>query len=308
VRPGWFGRLVRRHELCAFFVLAYLISWLAWTPWVLSADGLGVLDVRFPAILGDTQLTGLLPGAYLGPLTAAFLVTALTEGPDGLRRWRRRLLAWRVGWRWYAVVLLGLPLALLAGLLVVAGGDAGGGAGWAALGTYVPILVLQVLTSGLAEEPGWRDFALTRLQRRHGPLVATAILAPLWAGWHLPLFLTTWGAEVDILQFFLFCLLLSVVITWIFNSARESLPLIILLHANVNAFTVVVVDGFFPISGRADLAMSLGLGIAAVALILLTRGRLGYRAEPVDGNHRQLSCGTARSGTPGAGRAVRRGR
>ena len=38
------------------------------------------------------------------------------------------------------------------------------------LAVYVPALVAQMLTTGLAEEPGWRDFALTRLQDRHHPL------------------------------------------------------------------------------------------------------------------------------------------
>jgi hypothetical protein len=49
------------------------------------------------------QLVGLLPGAYLGPLGAAFLVTALAEGRPGLRRWRGRLFRFGVGWRWYAL-------------------------------------------------------------------------------------------------------------------------------------------------------------------------------------------------------------
>ena len=81
------GAFVRRHGLVSFYALAYFISWLFWMPYVLSQNGLGVLDVSFPKILGDTQLAGILPGAYLGPLGAAFVVTALSEGKPGLRRW-----------------------------------------------------------------------------------------------------------------------------------------------------------------------------------------------------------------------------
>jgi membrane protease YdiL (CAAX protease family) len=40
---------------------------------------------------------------------------------------------------------------------------------------------------GLGEEPGWRGFALPRLQERRTPLLATLILAPVWALRHLPL-------------------------------------------------------------------------------------------------------------------------
>lgn len=79
---------LRRHPLAAFFALAYGLSWLVWLPYVLSQNGLGVLPIAYPVLLGNTQLSGVLPGAYLGPVTAAVIVTALTEGRDGLRAWR----------------------------------------------------------------------------------------------------------------------------------------------------------------------------------------------------------------------------
>ena len=47
-----------------------------------------------------------------GPLVAALLVAALAEGRAGLRDLGRRLLRWRVGLRWYAVVLV-LPVVLV---------------------------------------------------------------------------------------------------------------------------------------------------------------------------------------------------
>src|SRR3954469_9662305 len=87
--------LVRRYPLITFFTLANAISWLAWTPYILSLDGFGVLHFRYPDLLMGNQLTAILPGAYLGPLTAAFTVTAITEGREGLRRWRKRLTQFR---------------------------------------------------------------------------------------------------------------------------------------------------------------------------------------------------------------------
>src|SRR5687767_8227288 len=102
---------VRRHPLLVFFVLANLASWVAWTPYVLSQNGLGVWDFRFPGGAAGSQLTGVLPGAYLGPIGAALLVTALADGRAGLRTWVGRLWRWRVGWRWYAGILLGVPAA-----------------------------------------------------------------------------------------------------------------------------------------------------------------------------------------------------
>lgn len=60
--------LVLHYPLISFFGLAYGISWLAWAPYVLSLDGLGVLDFRYPGSDIANQLTAVLPGAYLGPL------------------------------------------------------------------------------------------------------------------------------------------------------------------------------------------------------------------------------------------------
>ncbi len=106
--------LIRRHPLIAFFVLALGLSWVAWTPYVLSRNGIGVWDFAFPTLLGSSQFTGMLFGAYLGPLGAAFLVTAITGGRSGLRTWVGRLLRWRVAPRYYLLGLLGVPVAVLA--------------------------------------------------------------------------------------------------------------------------------------------------------------------------------------------------
>src|SRR5215211_4351650 len=288
------GAFVRRHGLVSFYTLAYGMSWLFWLPYVLSQNGLGVLDVSFPEVLGTTQLAGILLGAYLGPLGAAFVVTALSEVTPALRRWGGRLFRWGVNWRWYALALLGVPALLAAGTLVVSPGAAAGlrFPPLAALLAYLPFLVLQMLTTGLAEEPGWRDFALVRHQRLHGPLLGTLILGVLWAGWHLPLFLTDWGREnggtnpSNILSFVLFCLLFSVVITWVFNKTRGSLPLVLLVHVSNNNFASVLLFAMFTTLNPSDATLSwagvIGFAVPALAIVAATRGRLGYRPELLD--------------------------
>jgi hypothetical protein len=78
--PG--GGLVRRHPVPAFFVLAYLLSWLYW---------LVVLG-----IMGRDTLGWFVPGAF-GPPLAALIVTGLVYGRDGTRVFLRRWVLWRVG-------------------------------------------------------------------------------------------------------------------------------------------------------------------------------------------------------------------
>jgi uncharacterized protein len=281
-RPG-VRAVVRAHPLIAFFTLANLLSWVAWLPYVLSQNGTGVWGFRFPEVLGTSQITGMLPGAYLGPITAAFLVTALVDGPDGLRAWARRLWKWRVAPRWYAITLLSVPAAMLLTGLAFSGGRIAAPSS-AALIAYVPMLLFQLLTTGLAEEPGWRDFALPRLQDRFSPAQAAFILGPLWGLWHFPLFLTEWGGYPEAswtrpVVFMAFCIAFNIVMSWVFNRTGQSLPLSMLMHVSANTFASVLWAEVFPsLDGELPLiAMATGAVVAATAIGIATRGRLGLR-------------------------------
>lgn len=284
VRRGGVLDPVRRRPLLSFFVLANVMSWLAWVPYILSQNGLGVWSYRFPELLGTSQVLGMLPGAYLGPIASALFVTAVADGRPGLRRWVGRMWRWRVRWHWYAITLLGVPAAMLATGYAFSGGQVSTPS-LMAVAVYVPALLLQMVTTGLAEEPGWRDFALPRLQRRFGPLAGSMVLGPIWAVWHLPLFFTDWGGWPDAdwtrpVAFAVFCIAFNIVMTWVFNRTGESLPLSMLLHVSVNNFASVMWSEMFPTidEDRAIHAMAGGAIVVAVLVLVGTRRRLGYRA------------------------------
>jgi membrane protease YdiL (CAAX protease family) len=283
IERGGVRGVIRRHPLVSFFVLANALSWIAWTPYVLSNNGLGVWDFSFPPVLGTSQISGMLAGAYLGPITSALLVTAIAGGAAGLRQWAARLWRWRVRWHWYAIALVGVPLALVLTGAVVSGGEVHAPS-LTAITLYLPLLLLQMMTTGLAEEPGWRDFALPRLQARFGPMRSAFILGPLWALWHFPLFLTEWGGYPDAdwtrpVFFTIFCIGFNVVMAWVFNSTGQSLPLAMLAHVSVNNFVSVIWGEMFPTVSESAVSGALAVSavIAAVVVIVLTRGRLGYR-------------------------------
>jgi membrane protease YdiL (CAAX protease family) len=164
------------------------------------------------------------------------------------------------------------------------------GVGLAVLATYLPLLVVQFFTTALAEEPGWRDFALPRLQHRHGPVVGTTILGLLWGAWHLPLFLTEWGGWPDLswvqpVLFVATCIPLSMVMTWVFNRTRGSVPLIMLLHASINTMFSGVWPAIFPeLDWKHTPVHILLIASVAVTVVLLvaTRGRLGLPRQESD--------------------------
>ena len=270
---------IKRHPLISFFVLANALSWIAWTPYLLSNNGLGIWDYTFE--LG--QITGMLPGAYLGPITAALIVTGITGGAAGLRQWGKRLFKWRVRWHWYAIALIGVPAALIATGFVVSGGQIFAPS-LAALSMYIPMLIIQFVTTGLAEEPGWRDFALPRLQARFSPMRSAFILGPLWALWHMPLFFTEWGGWGTAdwtrpVSFTVFCIGFNFVMAWVFNSTGQSLPVAILAHVSVNTFMSKAWSDMFPAinDNLASPALAVASVIAAVVIAVATKGQLGFK-------------------------------
>ena len=244
----------------------------------LGIENIGVGDP------GTAQILLMLPGAYLGPIFSAFLVTAVADGREGVRKWVGRLFKWRVGPRWYALALLGVPAALILRSLVFSGGAIEAPPTMMFL-MIIPGLVLQFLTTGIAEEPGWRDFALPRMQPLFGPLLGTVILGLIWGLWHFPLFLTQWAGYPDEVtwlspvEFTISCVAISIVMTWVFNRTGESLPVAILLHASVNNFMSIAYGPMFPSIDTRVLGahvMLLAFGIAAVVILITTKGRLGY--------------------------------
>jgi membrane protease YdiL (CAAX protease family) len=212
--------LVSRYPLTAFFVLACALSW--W-PWIFYS-------------------VGLLPNPIVGfgPFLAALVVLAVTEGKRGVMGLLRRMVRWRVGIQWYAVALL-LPIVvtlaaaainvfLLGAHRTSSAADLGG---WPVL---LQTFLLWLLIPGLAgtwEEPGFRGYALPRLQFRYSALIASLILGVLWAFWHLPFVVTGEDIWVDAL---LFIIEWSIVYTWLFNNAKGSVLIVMLFHAMNNTF------------------------------------------------------------------------
>jgi uncharacterized protein len=210
--------VVKRRPLIAFFVLAYALSWLAWPVWAFGF---------YPN-----------PVFSFGPFLAALVVLAVTQGKSGLGGLLRRMVRWRVGPGWYAVALL-VPVAITlaaTGLNVLLGAQTPSSAdlgGWTGL---LPAFFLILLIPGLGgvwEEPGWRGYALPRLQTGRSALFASLILGVLIAGWHLPLMVVGQVHYSDVLSI----MGAVVVFNWVFNNANGSVLIVMLMHATNNTIS-----------------------------------------------------------------------
>jgi membrane protease YdiL (CAAX protease family) len=131
--------------------------------------------------------------------------------------------------------------------------------------------VAFALAAVAAEEPGWRGVALPWLRRRSGPLLASVVLAVVWAVWHLPLYAVTGSYQHDEVGFgsSLFWaysagfLPQTVLITRLVEASRGSVATAMVFHAAVNVSGEVVA-----LTGPAQW-LRVGLwGIAAAPVVV----------------------------------------
>lgn len=264
--------LVRRFPLTSFFVLALAWSWIV----VLVFVGLG-LPTTFVTVVLIT----------LGPFVSAFAMQAMLNGRAGVRHLLRRMVKVRVSWIWYLIVLIGIPLFLVAGAMLMPGALAAmdlGGADY--LGYLVQFPLVLALGGPLLEEPGWRGFAQPRLEARFGywgPLLGTLILGIIWAAWHFPQYMMPeWAAQnggfslLSMLIYIAGVLPIAVILAWIYNVTGGSLFMTILAHTSINAFGGILILQMFPVGTDTLLFGIAGFGIPALVILILTRGRLGF--------------------------------
>jgi membrane protease YdiL (CAAX protease family) len=254
------SNVVKQHPLVTFFVLAYALSWSLESPLV---------------FLRDSLTAGAPPGIFLAmfasmvPSALAIVLTAVVLGWGSVRKLLGRLLIWRVNPIWYLVVFLG-PVALTGGVVLL-NSLMGGPAlslGMSLLGIAIFFALSIFPGSALGEEIGWRGYVLPRLQSRMSALSASLLLAPFWALWHLPLWLTgdPFNTPTFYPAFVVSAFAMSIITTWVYNSTGGSLLMVVLLHATVNLPLTLVIDDLGP---KATVPVLLYFGLLVVAAVVV---------------------------------------
>ncbi len=275
------GSFVQDHPVATYVVLAYAFSWILWLVAIVNSEN----------TLGQVAYFA---GGF-GPAVAALVVICLLGGT--IRQWVASLTFWRVTPHWY-VVALGLPI-LIVWLT---------SAGFALLGNkldlsllpgrlvmYLPTLLFISLLNGGNEEPGWRGFALPRLEARYGPVVATLLLGVIWALWHIPLLamgtsssqgmpgLGEWTLSLSMGVLNIVCI--AFLLTWIYNRT-QSVLLALLMHGSINTANLLLI----PLATNAltgavsqtfQIVMNSILLMTVIVVAIITRGRLGYQNSSV---------------------------
>ena len=254
---------ISRYPLMAFFTIACSLTWIGW-----------IMPDR---IYAGTLLSGALALPFLllvpGPLYAALIVTAATEGRPGLVALLRKLTIWRVGWGWFALVLLMAPVICVtpAYLNMFFGAPDPTMALLAALPTMLLMFAIRLvnpLDGPMQEELGWRGFALPRLQERHPALVASAILGVLVVIWHVPLVVLGMLPAYALFGTFAF----TIVFGWLFNNVKGSVLMTLIAHAADG----LVMTGYLnlnAIDSERHIMLLVGVWVAAAVVVVLLNGR-----------------------------------
>ncbi|WP_255193199.1 CPBP family intramembrane glutamic endopeptidase [Natronobeatus ordinarius] len=276
---------IRAHELGAFLLLTFAISWslnglvillemeMSWTRWLLS----GFLSTTGPAI-------------------AAVVVVSVSD--RRLREWARGIVRWRVHPTWYAAAV-GIPAVIAlgsAGVASLVGAPIDFGAFSPELLVLVFGIVLGTFVGGGQEEIGWRGFAQPELQQHYSPVVAALVVGVIWGAWHLPLFVdplalhSTWPLASQV-AYFVGITAFSILLAWVYNGTGGSILLVMVMHGANNALggalvpldvDQVLVDDVTDFGALVPVYVSnaaITVVLALVVVAVVGRGLLASRLE-----------------------------
>jgi len=143
----------------------------------------------------------------------------------------------------------------------------------------IPLKFLLMLTFGpLAEELGWRGYALPRLIMERSAAKASVILACVVTIWHIPLFFSSFppveGVTLTDSSMLVYLLLTSgkcIIYTWIYQNTGGSVLATVLFHAvNNTSIPLIMLPGIARGAGPAIWMISV-IPIWMTAAFLISR-------------------------------------
>ena len=213
-------------------------------------------------------------GVFLALLPASVISSAFAK-TESVREHLSTLLKPRGEPLWYALALVGVPAVLFLGEVITEnlgknvpgpGYNLQGEGFFAGMGMIILVFLTHLVNSGgVAEEPGWRGFALKHMQKKWSPLAAGLTTGFLWGLWHIPMMLNQvkeFGPVMAMLQ----VITIGITFTWFYNRTQGSLLAVALLHASWNAGV-----GFLPRTAAFHMIM------AGIVVVMISIGRMWRR-------------------------------
>ncbi len=210
----------------------------------------------------DLSIVIIVGAIFLGLLPALVISSGFSNNPD-VKMVFRSYIKPKGHFVWYLIAILLIPSSLLLGTIFTL--SLGQDVYWISLPIGLELIGLIAITfmytffygAGTNEEPGWRGFALPRLQTKFSPLIASIILGLIWGFWHAPIYLPQYGSQFGI--FLLNTIKIAIILTWLYNRTGGSVLATALMHTIGN-----ITYEFLPSTLASDLIQ---LGIMIVLIL-----------------------------------------
>jgi len=235
---------IKRYATVIYFTLAFIISWVLVA---LIAGPSEIINTR--GVVTERQMPFVIVAMVIGPTVAGLFSTWLVGRKEGLKNLLSRFCKWRVGARWYIVLLIAPVTVAVADLLLTLFS-----------GNFIPTIftmsnkisflgftVFGALVGGFFEEIGWTGFAIPRMLKRLSVFKTGLYLGLIWGAWHF--LVNFWGsansAGVVPLALFLLVALFSfllpyrILMVWVYSHTK-SLLLSILMHCSLIIFWLIL--------------------------------------------------------------------
>ena len=277
--------VLTNNQVTSYFLLTFIISWGAILI-IVGPNGL-------PATSEEAkQAIGL--GLLLGPSSAAFVLTAVLKGKEGLRELllptRNGNLRQNRGCSYYALAVLIAPVSSIVTLLILSTFLSDAYTPKLFTSTDKPSLVLTGISVGFVigtfEEIGWSGYAAPRLLQSHTVLQTGVITGAIWGLWHFPPFweVDTFSSRGPLLLLFgrLFSWIIAfrVIMVWFYSKAKRSvgLLLMILMHTSL-VFCMIAIEP--PLHDYELLTYILSWTIVLWLTVLLGKGCISFTHDKV---------------------------
>lgn len=249
--------IVSRFPLLSFFILAYAIN---------------ILFTVVSAYLFTIPRPILTFFQIFSPTFSALTICWIIGGWDAIKKLLIGFTRWKASIWWYlAAFSLALVPLLFALVYRFLGYDSPGMDPKTTVPFLLGNLALTLYSGPLAEEAGWRGFALPKLQKRFGALLSSLILGTIWACWHLPFYaISGGGAGLPFPIYFVMVLVVTIFITWIYNNTNGSLGLCVITHFCFN-FSSAFIMGFLGLLPPMVFQIGCGglLGVYVIVIIIV---------------------------------------
>ena len=239
-----FGEFEVRN-LILFILIAFGWTWLFYLPSILSPTGGGRTST------GTIELHILILEniGNFGPLVGAVSLTFINEGKEGIKQLWKRFWNFDINKKWVIIIFFLLPI--LSGIAFFTAVFNEGvipklvwlSQPWLLIFWFI---ILFTFAGGLAEEFGWRGYAIDRLQAKYNALYSSIALGVIWAFWHLPFWFVAGSSHQSnsFLWFLVLVIFLSILYTWIYKNTEGNLLAATIFHAMSNLAIIIL----FPLS------------------------------------------------------------